>query len=209
MKKIGNLVVVLLFLAAAVARAGSALYTVTADTSSLATRYDYLDFQLDPGSSGFPASTQAYLSNFDLGGGSFNLSDSWTTGSASAPCFLAPVCLDNGGGQTNEYGVGFTFGSYISFQVQLNWGYFSPPTGGSAFLFSMWDNQGNGLLTSAPYPSTQFAEIDVNSDDSTAMTTFPASATSTPEPATLLLLSSALVLAGSFRRGRKRPLAGL
>lgn len=177
--------------AASAAWANPVTYYITANTASIQGASGYLDFQFNPGTPvNFTAT--ANLINF--------LSDG-TLGSALTPIgdasgTLPTVSFDNAQA-SNEYTQAFTFGTWLSFQVNLAW---IEPTADSptSFLFTLYDN-------STPIPNTLLApgavvELDINPDGSTTPITasgFTAGTSSAvPEPGTLWLLIPGLALAG-------------
>lgn len=203
-----------LMMAAAVAHANGVTYSVLADTSSLAGTLGWLDFQLVPGTGQY-AEVTATLKNFDGGTGGL---DAWNRGSTGSvvgheldwfcpgcpDLYFGPVYFDDGTAppvnSTNDYWQMFSYGDYISFDVELDWtqpGY--QVDTGSAFIFEMADSDWNPLLLSPSAPGFWYSEMDVFPDGTTAQFVYPA-ASSTPEPTTFLTAGSLLLLAVFVRK---------
>jgi hypothetical protein len=191
-------IVFLLLLASAIPMRADDIYTVTVNTSSISGTSGSLDFQFDPGL--FPGSQAANLSivGFTTDG---TLGTPAPTGDVSGtlPGTLAFDNLTS----FNDYFTTFTYGSTISFTVDLSGPAISAPNeasdSGSSFYFFMFSDP-NGydpILASSSSPFGQALEVDVNLDGSTTPSVYSAqlsatAVTPTPEPGTLLLLVSAL-----------------
>ena len=126
------------------------------------------------------------------------------------------VNFDNGTA-FNDYFEGFTYGSTLSFQVNLFGPALSSPDGtstsGSTFAFSMFSDAAGTMPTLTTNTTEGFAAtIDVNLDGTTTVaissaqtTVVPASAPAIPEPSTLSLMAVGvgLWLAFGFRPQRQ------
>jgi hypothetical protein len=132
--------VTLFFFAALLASAGPVTYAVTVNTSSISGTAGSLDFNFNPG----PLVTQSaslQILNFTSNG----------TLAGACPCVTgnvvgqlpATLTFDNSTG-FNDYFDAFTFGTMISFNVNLYGPALSAPDGistsGSTFAFSMFSN---------------------------------------------------------------------
>ena len=179
-----------------VASADSATYLISVNTSSIAGTSGSLDFQFNPGAMSQAADAQVlgFTSNGSLGAPS-------TTGDASGT-LPGTVSLDNGTA-FNDYSAGFTYGSTLTFDVNLSGPALTSPNGtsssGSSFAFSMFSD-GSGTMPTLTSDTTDgFAvTIDVNLDGTTTLKNFSNEtsagllATTTPEPGTLLLMAAGL-----------------
>jgi hypothetical protein len=200
----------LLLLALLFGTAGSALadgltYDVTVDTSSLAGTSGSLDFQFNPG----PLVSQTadvQIQNFSSDG---TLGGPILTGDA-AGALPGTVSLDNLTG-FNDYFTGFTYGSTLSFLLNLSGPAVTSPDGvstsGSEFGFSMYSDPGGAIpvLTSDSvngYALTTGINLDgtatITNNSSQLTVTTPV--TAAPEPSSLLLLVSGLAGLGLLRK---------
>jgi hypothetical protein len=184
---------------AGLASADAITYDVTVDTSSISGTAGSLDFNFNPG----PLVTQAaslQILNFASDG----------TLAGACPCgaghisgqLPATLMFDNGTG-FNDYFDDFTFGTMISFEVNLYGPALSAPDGvstsGSTFAFSMFSDPGGTIPVLTTDTTDGFAfTVDVNLDGSTTVNNFssqtsvqPAS-NAVPEPGIFVLVGAAL-----------------
>jgi PEP-CTERM motif len=189
------------------ARADGVTYDVSVDTSSITGTAGSLDFQFNSG----PTMTQfatLQILNFatdgtlDPGGPSL-------IGDVSGT-LPATLSFDNGGG-FDDYFTGFTFGSTLSFQVNLSGPAVTSPDGvstsDSTFGFSMFSDPGGLIpaLTTDPNGFAFTTDIDLDgsttpTNNSTQLTATPVVTVLTPEPTSILLFASGLAAMGLSRR---------
>lgn len=197
-----------LFLAALLP-AAPITYSVMVNTASLSGSHGSLDFNFNPG----PFATQAaMLAIQSFRGDGTPLGSPPTIGDVSGalPSFLS---FDNGAA-FNDYFQGFTYGSTLSFDVNLSGPALSAPDGastsGSTFAFSMFSDVAGKTpaLTSDTRDGFAFL-INVNLDGTTTVTDYSTQTTITvgagpastvPEPGTVALLSTATLLVFVGRR---------
>jgi hypothetical protein len=190
---------VLLILAFRGSALADIIYDVTVNTSSVTGTPGSLDFNFNPG----PLVTQAaslrlisFSSDGSLAGSSmFN-------GNVSG-ILPATVTFDNGTA-FNDYFEGFTFGSTLSFGVDLYGPALTSPDGistsGSAFAFSMFSDAAGTIPALTTDATDGFAvTITVNLDGSTTLHNFSTETTvvqltAVPEPSSAALLGAIIAL---------------
>ncbi len=201
------LILALLLGAVGSVRADGVTYSVSVNTSSVSGTAGSLDFQFNSG----PTMTQfatLQISNFATDG-TLDPGGPALIGDVSG-ALPGTVSFDNAGG-FNDYFTGFTFGTTLSFLVNLSGPAVNSPDGvstsDSTFGFSMFSDPSavNSILTNDP---NGFAfTTDINLDGSTTptnnsmqLTAAPVGTVSAPEPGTMLLLTAGLVGFGLFRK---------
>jgi hypothetical protein len=181
-------------------------YMVTVNTSSVLAQMGYIDFQLNPsGLATQPANadvanffTDGVLNPADAGNGSFGEVSGMLPGT---------VTLINSE-TTNEYTEAMTFGTTITFDLDLYGPALSNPNGegGGSFYLTFYNSDFSGnLLTTNP--NGDALEIDINGDGTTSVAYESPDVTLSgpvfvPEPGslTLLLCGSLAALAVLGRR---------
>ena len=175
--------IVALYCFASTASAAPITYDVTVNTSSVSGTAGSLDFEFNPG----PLVTQSaslqilnFTSNGTLAG------DPTLTGDV-AGALPGTVNFDNGTA-FNDYFEGFTYGSTLSFQVNLFGPALSSPDGtstsGSTFAFSMFSDAAGTMPTLTTNTTEGFAAtIDVNLDGTTTVADFSAQTAVVPATA--------------------------
>ncbi|HTB91652.1 MAG TPA: NF038129 family PEP-CTERM protein [Candidatus Sulfotelmatobacter sp.] len=187
----------LLFGGVAPAFADGVTYDFTVNTSSVTGQAGSLDFQFNPGAL-LTQSASLQILNFSSNG---TLGSSVLTGDTSGA--LPGTVLFNNGSGFNDYFTGFTYGSTITFAVNL----FGPAvvtpdgvsTSGSTFAFSLFsDPAGTVPVLTSDTVNGFAALVNVNLDGSTTLTNnssqlaISTPTTPAPEPGSLLLLASGL-----------------
>jgi hypothetical protein len=220
MRPIGLFSLVLLTGFAGAASADPITYDVTVNTPSIMGDNGSLDFNFNAG----PFTTQAadlqilnFSSDGSLVGCIGNIQGYCQTGDVSGQ-LPATVTFDNGTG-FNDYFDGFTFGTYISFDVSLYGPALSDPDGvstsGSTFAFSMFSDAAGTVpaLTQNTDGNGDAFIIDVNLDGTTTVVNQSdqaalAAVSSTPEPGSLSLIALPIGLGIVFRlRQQRRQIA--
>lgn len=191
-------------------------YAVTVNTSSALLSNGYIDFQFNP------SSFTTQLANADVANfatdGVLNPADpdNGTTGAVSGE-LPGTVTLMNSQPSPNEYTEAMTFGTTITFDLDLYGPAINAPNGspggGGTFTLDFLDSNGNYLFTNDNQNDVPVFTVDINPDGSTTAMTYPSTdngppvvtfvgPTAVPEPSTILLLSGGLL--GLAVYGRKR-----
>jgi len=205
---IGIMVAGLLSCLVPVAKA-DVVYQVTVNTGSISGTAGSLDFNFNPGPTGVVQAASADVFNF---GGTGTLTGAPSLTGDVSGVLPATVTLDNGTG-FNDYFVGFTYGSSLSFDVELSGPAVNSPDGvstsGSMFAFSMFsDSAGTVPVLTTDTTDGYAITISVNLDGSTTLTNYSQETTGSPlapvpEPSSLALLGVGLLgLAVTNRRKR-------
>lgn len=178
-------------------------YDVTVNTSSITGTAGSLDFNFNPGLLVTQAASLQILS-FSSDG---TLAGSPLVTGDVAGALPSTLTFDNGMA-FNDYFEDFKFGSALSFEVSLYGPALNSPDGvstsGSTFAFSMFSNPAGTtpVLTTDTTDGFAFL-VNVNLDGTTTATDFvPASAV--PEPGSLVLIGSGMILALRVLRKRRR-----
>jgi hypothetical protein len=190
------LFVIALRCSASIAAAAPITYDVTVNTAAISGTAGSLDFDFNPG----PLVTQAAsLQILDFTSDGTPAGGPVLTGDITG-ALPGTLTFDNGTA-FNDYFEGFTYGSALSFQVDLFGPALSSPDGtstsGSTFAFSMFSDAAGTMPALTTNTSEGFAfTIDVNLDGTTTVTNFsaqttvvPATAPAIPEPSTLSLMA--------------------
>jgi hypothetical protein len=157
-------------------------FSVSVNTSSLSGQSGYLDFQFNPGDGSAEAAT-ATVTLFQTIGGVLS-QPAALTGDATGS-LPGTLTLDNGT-VYNDIFQGFNYGNTFSFILTLSGPAVANPGGavGSAFAVSLYAADGfTPLLTTDPNGSV--ATIDLNSNGTTSVFTFPQSSTDNTPAATV------------------------
>jgi hypothetical protein len=195
----------LLFGGVAPAFADGVTYDFTVNTSSVTGQAGSLDFQFNPGGL-LTQSASLQILDFSSNG---TLGSSVLTGDTSGA--LPGTVLFNNGGGFNDYFTGFTYGSTITFAVNLFGPAVVSPDGvstfGSTFAFSLFsDPAGTVPVLTSDTVNGFAALVNVNLDGSTTVTnnssqlTISTPAAAVPEPGSLLLLAAGLAARALFLR---------
>lgn len=199
-------------LAGTAAFAAPVVYHVSIDTSSIAGTAGSLDFNFNPG----PLVSQSasmeivnFFSTGSLAGGP------QTFGDVSGGPLPSTLTFDNGGA-FNDYFEGFTFGSFLAFDLRLFGPALSSPDGtstsGTSFGFSMFSDPAGTIAVLTSDPAGLAFSIDIHLDGTAAVTSHSSvtSVQPVPEPGSLMLLATGLVglLGSTRRRARAHRLCG-
>jgi hypothetical protein len=200
------------FLFAAVTSATPVTYELNVDTSSISGTMGSLDFNFNPGPLATqPASLQ--ILNFSTNGA---LAGACPCGTGDVTGQLpANLTFDNGSG-FNDYFDGFTFGTAISFNVNLYGPALTTPDGvstsGSVFAFSMFSDTAGTIPALTSDTTDGFAlTVNVNLDGTTTLTNFSAQAdvgsvgSAVPEPSGFAVVGIVMAVCGGLSSwGRRR-----
>lgn len=201
---------------AAFADSATIQYAITVNTTSALLTDGYIDFQFNPG----PFTTQpanADVANF-FTDGVLNPADpnNGTVGEVSG-MLPGTVTLINSE-TTNEYTEAMTFGTTITFDLDLYGPAVSNPNGegGGTFTLDFFNDNGY-LFTADSQDDVPVFTVDINGDGTTTAQTYPSEdngppvvtfsgPTFVPEPSSLLLLSGGLLALAFIGLRRRRVL---
>ena len=208
-------VLIVLFGCASVATA-DVIYQITVDTSSISGTAGSLDFNFDPG----PLVTQAaslqildFTSDGTLTACAANIQGFCPTGDVTGT-LPGTVAFDNGTA-FNDYFDGFTFGSTLSFQLDLGGPAINNADGvstsGSTFAFSMFSDSAGTIPALTTDTTDGFSvTVDVNLDGSTTVNNFSSQTmvspvvASTPEVGGVVQLGTGVALMGVLAWFKRR-----
>ncbi|MBI3433112.1 MAG: NF038129 family PEP-CTERM protein [Hydrogenophilales bacterium] len=171
---------------------------VTVDTRSLSGQSGWLDFQFNPADGSAPAAA-ASLAAFSSDGG---LAAAIPTGDVTGT--LAGTLVLGNSQFFNDWLQGYTFGSTLSFSININTPVPNASGSGTAFSLSLYDSSYNSLLADPNWG----ASLVINANDNGAINvlaqTAPISLSTSPvpEPQSALLWLSGLGLVG-WRSGKQ------
>jgi hypothetical protein len=204
---------------AAFADPASIQYAITVNTSSALLSNGYIDFQFNP-SSFTTQPANADVANFSSDG-VLNPADP-DNGTVGAVSGMLPgtVTLMNSQPSPNEYTEAMTFGTTITFDLDLYGPAISNPNGqgGGTFILDFLNSDQSGyLFTADSQNDVPVFTVTINGDGSTTASTYPSEnngppvvtfvgPTAVPEPASVLMFLSAGLLALAVL-GRRRWLA--
>jgi hypothetical protein len=206
----GLAILVALFSCSIMAPASPVTYDVTINTTSIAGTSGSLDFNFDPG---LLVSQGASLQILNFSSSGTLVGSPSLTGDVSGS-LPSTITFDNGTGY-NDYFVGFTYGSILSFDVSLYGPALSSPDGistsGSTFAFSMFADPAGTIPTLTSNKTDGFAFlVNVNLDGTTSVTNYSTQTSGlpgpVPEPGSLVLLGTGFacgILSWSCHRLRR------
>jgi hypothetical protein len=181
-----------------------AFYDVFVDTSAISGTTGFVDFAFNP----TPGAQLGFAEILNFAGGTL-MGVPTVTGDVSGT--LPGILILNNDTPVNEYFQGFIFGPSMTFNLLMAGPAISNPGSfavGSLFSYGMLDPTGTPVLTTDPAGSA--LNVAVNPGGTIAITTFPSSpggppiVNITPEPASVLMLFSAVSLLGLLAILRKR-----
>ncbi|HTU44287.1 MAG TPA: NF038129 family PEP-CTERM protein [Bryobacteraceae bacterium] len=202
---------------AAFADPASIQYAITVNTSSALLSDGYIDFQFNP-SSFTTQPANADVANF-VSDGVLNPADP-NNGTIGAVSGMLPgtVTLMNSQPSPNEYTEAMTFGTTITFDLDLYGPAISNPNGdgGGTFILDFFNDNGY-LFTADSQNDVPVFTVTINGDGTTTASTYPSEnngppvvtfvgPTPVPEPASVLMFLSGGLLALAVL-GRRRWLA--
>jgi len=200
---------------AAFADPASIQYMVTVNTSSALASMGYIDFQFNP-SSFTTQPANADVTNF-VTDGVLNPADTGN-GTVGAVSGMLPgtVTLMNSQPSPNEYTEAITFGTTITFDLDLYGPAISSPNGegGGTFILDFLNSDQSGyLFTADSQNDVPVFTVVVNGDGSTTAQTYPSQnngppvvtfvgPTAVPEPSAVLLVGGGVLALALFGRRR-------
>jgi hypothetical protein len=166
---------------------------VNVDTSMLSGQSGWLDFQFNPADASAPAASATILSFSSTG-----LMQPMPTATGDVSGSLDSTLVLGNSQDFNDWVQGITFGTALSFRVDLNVPTPNASGSGSAFSLSLYDSSYNSLLADPVWG----AALVINASDDGTMAVLAQSApvslmtSPVPEPQNALLLLSGLGLIG-------------
>lgn len=197
-----------MFFAGGAVWAAPVTYSVTVNTASISGDTGSVDFQFNPGP--LPGQTaDVQILNFSSNG-ALVPGNASTVGDVNG-LLPSTVTMDTAQYALNDYFEGFTYGSTLSFEVNLYGPALSSPNGsagGNSFAFSMFSDPAGTrpALTSDTTYGVAF-DIGVDTDGTTTLTnnSQQTSVTAIPEPNGLIVIEVGLVIACTRRRMKRQP----
>jgi hypothetical protein len=195
----------LLFLSTiSMASADAVDYQVIINTTSVSGTPGSLDFQFNPGSF-LSQSASVQVLAFTTDG--TLVPPAMPTGDVTGT-LPSTLAFDNGTA-FNDYFEAFTFGNFLRFDVSLFGPALSSPDGtatsGSNFAFSMFSDAAGTVPALTADPDGFAFTVDVNLAGATAVTNHSAETIVSPEPGSVVLLTTVAGLLGLLKLGRARP----
>ena len=200
-----GLFTIFILYAASLALADPITYDVIVNTSAISGTSGSLEFQFNPGGLDTQAASLQIL-NFTSDG---TLAGSPAITGDVSGTLPGTLAFDNGA-FFNDYFEGFTFGTTLAFNVSLYGPALSLPDGvstsGSTFAFSMFSDAAGTIPALTTDTTNGFAfTTDVNLDgtttvtNSSAETTVQSASSTVPEPSSLVLIGTVMVLMVALR----------
>jgi hypothetical protein len=164
-------------------------YEVTVDTHTISGITGFVDFSFNPATGTTPQFAFGEILNF--AGGTL-MGPPSLTGDVSGA--LPGIVVLNNDTPVNDYNQGFLFGPSTFFNVLIAGPALTNPgpfTGVTTFAFDLFNSIGTNLLASGP-----LFTVDINAGGNTTLTVNSSAVTITPEPASLLMLFTAVAALG-------------